>query len=156
MPNFLKSGQSCNYSLAVHNTESRPNPDAIRIGEIIVSKGKKFDQSMTLNIIPSEIEGPQSYDLSGSNLFCMLSPAIDPQMRSRHQREVILISGPSGSGKSTYCSQVCRAWERTIRQKIIMFSAIDNDPAFDDIKMKRIPFDKLVDENGEINDCIKN
>ena len=155
MLNFLKSGKSNNFAIKVFDSETTPDPDAIKICDIIVCKNKKFDETMTLKIIPSELIGSTHYDLSGSQLFCMLSPGPDPQMRSRNQREVLLINGPSGAGKSTFAAQYCRSWQRTIKQRIIMFSAVEEDIAFESIKMKRIPFDKLVDDDGQPNDCIQ-
>jgi hypothetical protein len=157
MEHFLKSGKSVGYKLKVMDPSSPANPDAQKIGDIIVSKGKKFDQSMWLSVVScdEDCSENQRYELSGSRLFAMMSPSPDPQMKSRRQRDVIYISASSGAGKSTWAGQYSRAWQRCIKERVVIFSAVGQDPAFEGVDLKRIPFDKLVDESGDPNDCVQ-
>lgn len=64
-----------------------------------------------------------------------LSPAIDPTLPERNQRNVYFIAGPSGSGKSTLSAEIMKDYKRVFpKNSIILFTKIeDRDPAFDGI-----------------------
>lgn len=52
--------------------------------------------------------------------------------------------GPSGVGKSTSCAAYCKGFQRLNPDKpIIILSRLNEDPAFDDIKVKRL---KITDD----------
>jgi hypothetical protein len=55
-----------------------------------------------------------------------------PDTRKDRQRQVLYIAGPSGSGKSTYVSKFLKYYsEINPKKKIIIFSRVSKDPAFD-------------------------
>lgn len=60
---------------------------------------------------------------------------------------VLYVSAPSGSGKSTYVAEYAKLFKKLYPDcRIILFSRIDNDPAFDDLCYKKII---LTDELAE-------
>lgn len=156
MEHFLRSGQSVDYSLAVSDSHDKKN--SIIADILTEGQAGKIDASVSLAI--QNKKGPSAFDLTGSDLFAIMSPAYDVTLRDRRQRDVIYISAPSGAGKSTWTGQYARAWQRHNdehgrKQRVIVFSAVQEDPAFDGVELKRVPFDSLVDDDGEPNDAIE-
>lgn len=73
----------------------------------------------------------------------------------RHERDVLYVAGPSGSGKSTYIGQYLRNYKKTYpKNKIIVFSKVGSDEAFDRIKdVIRIPIDEnLIEDPVEMSE----
>jgi hypothetical protein len=65
-------------------------------------------------------------------------------------RDVIYVAGPSGAGKSTFCESYMQMYKTQFpKNKIYIFSRLDKDPAFDNIKVIRIKLDEEL-----INDPI--
>lgn len=155
MDHFIKLSRTLGRVMKVYDTV-KVDPSIEKIGDIIICKGKKIDSSMWLGISPTDNETDlnQSYDMS-SGLFATMSPSPDPNMISRGQRDMIFISAPSGTGKSSWTGQYARAWQETMKLKIIVLSEVTEDRAFEGVTLKRIPFSKLVDERGEPNECIQ-
>lgn len=61
---------------------------------------------------------------------------------------ILFIGGPSGSGKSTYVSEYVKIFKKLYPEsKVILFSMIEEDPAFEDIELKRIVLDESLVEN---------
>lgn len=61
---------------------------------------------------------------------------------------VLFIGGPSGSGKSTYAANYTKLFRKLYpTSKVILFSMIDDDPVFVDIKLKRVVLDEDLVEN---------
>lgn len=52
---------------------------------------------------------------------------------------IIYIAAPAGCGKSTYCALYARTYQYLYPENpIILFSRLDEDPAFDGIKLERV------------------
>ena len=172
MEHFLKSSENLESSFeVVDTTYEHPYRDNRRpIGRIIVTRDGRIQNNLTLCIkgVDDPTKVKSEYNLSGSKLFAMMSPCPDPSMKSRRQRDVIYISAPSGSGKSTWAGQYARAWQDEFKSghaapkppasdgmdRVIIFSAVNEDPAFEGVNLKRVLFAHLVDSFGEPNDCI--
>ena len=77
--------------------------------------------------------------------FLSLIPTRKPETR-----DCIYICGKSGSGKSYFCRQFMQNYSKIYpKRKIYVFSALDSDPAYDDLDIERITLDE---EFGEIED----
>lgn len=167
MEHFLKSGLCNEYSLCV---EENGKTDKQKVCDIIQqSKKKTLDCSM--GVYMQNKQGPVEFNAVGADLFTIMSPSPDPTMKSRRQRDVIFISAPSGSGKSTWAGQYARSYQSTpgwvdepISEcarprrsvaRVVVFSAVKEDPAFEGVKLKRVCFEDLVDEDGEPNDILE-
>jgi predicted AAA+ superfamily ATPase len=81
--------------------------------------------------------------------FHIKEGALQPLPDLRQERDVLYVAGPSGSGKSTYIGMYLRNYQRTFpKNKIIIFSAVDTDQAFDNIQnIVRIRIDNDLLEN---------
>lgn len=61
---------------------------------------------------------------------------------------ILYIAGPSGSGKSTYLANYVRWYQKLFPNcKVILFSKIDDDIAFEDLDCKRIELSEDLIEN---------
>ena len=164
---FLRSGNNPHYSLEVRDSNDPVKKDDLKIANIVVAKPNKsskhqqdgvvIDNSLSLYVTSVEKKSMinSEYDVEDSKLFAMMCPTPDPNLKEKRQRDMLYVSGQSGSGKSTFVGQYCRNWQNSNNSKacfggkIVLFSAVDNDIAFNDIKMKKIKFEDLVDEDGE-------
>ena len=161
---FLRSGESYEYSLVTGETDYDKDPEmkelkAEKVADVLYSGGKKHGKELkSIGLyMTSKHTGTNHkiYDLSGSRLFNVMSPSYDKTLPSRNQREMIYISGQSGSGKSTWAGQYARSYQASNeKSRIFIFSAVNSDKAFEGVKLKRIVFDELIDEDGQIDDSI--
>lgn len=70
------------------------------------------------------------------------------QQLPSEKTRVIYIAGPAGSGKSTYVAEYVKLYKKLYPDaKIILFSKVEDDPAFEDIDFKVIPIDEDLVEN---------
>ena len=152
---FLRSGVSHEYSLLVGDPDYSTDPKlqklkAEKIADVLFKKS--FKDNIALYMTNHSIEtNHRVYDLTGTRLFSIMSPAYDTTLPSRNQRDMIYISGQSGSGKSTWAGQYARSYQSSNKNsKIIIFSAVDSDKAFEGVKLKRVVFDQLIDDEGHI------
>jgi len=63
-------------------------------------------------------------------------------------REVLYVAGASGSGKSTYTAKYIEQYKKVFpKNKVYVFSRLEEDPAFDNLKLVRIKLNEelLVD-----------
>jgi len=69
---------------------------------------------------------------------------------------VLYIAGPSGAGKSTYISEYAKIYKKLYPgSRIILFSRIADDPAFDDLCYKQIELtDDLVENPLQLEEVI--
>ena len=156
---FLESGRIRQNSLSIND---QYNCKGIKIADLITGISKKTSSIIGSLSICDQV-GPREFDTQNAEVFAMLSPAPDPSMRKRKQRDVIFIVAPSGSGKSTWSARYAVAYQKTKSlsanskmPRVIMFSAVPEDDEFDDrIHMKRIAFDDLIDSDGIPTDVIQ-
>jgi len=83
-----------------------------------------------------------------------LTPAIDPTLPERNQRNVYFIAGPSGSGKSTLSADIIMSYKKNFpKNSVILFTKIGTpDPAFEGINdMLKV---ELNSEFAEIQDTV--
>lgn len=65
-----------------------------------------------------------------------------------NQRQCIFVAGRSGSGKSTFCRNYIKNFLRMFKNRpVYIFSALTEDPAFDDLNITRILLDMDLVEN---------
>ena len=160
MEAFLKSGTSRNYSLAVGESEYQLDKQmqklkAEKVSDILYrsSTSNKLKSHGLYMVTQNEENDSPEYNLDGANLFAVMSPAYDTTLPDRSQRDMIYISGASGSGKSTWAAQYARSYQESNKKsKIIIFSAVKSDPAFEGVKLQRVVFDDLVDKDGDIDE----
>ena len=159
---FLRSGDSHEHSLVTGNAVYEDDPElkeleAEKIADVLYKSPKKKElKSLGLYMTSHHTDRKhKQYDLTGNRLFSIMSPAYDTTLPSRNQRDMIYISGQSGSGKSTFAGQYARAYQKAnAKSRIFIFSAVNEDIAFDGVKLKRIVFDDLMDEDGHIDENI--
>ena len=173
---FLLSAQSSDFSLAVGDDDYDKDKamqrkkgqkvadilfaDRNTTAEFAAGGAVKTQDLEASGLYLVNEQGSKSYNLVGSKLFCLMSPAYDTTLPSRHQRDMIYVSGQSGSGKSTWCAQYARAYQKSFHKhasgggRIIIFSAVKEDPAFAGVKLKRVVFDDLIEDGEVVEDAI--
>jgi hypothetical protein len=87
-----------------------------------------------------EEEGVDSFTLD-SGKFELL-----PNTEER-QRHCIFVAGRSGSGKSTYCRNYIKNYLKMKKNPVYIFSALETDDTFDDLKINRIILDDDIVQN---------
>ena len=86
-------------------------------------------------------EGEDSFNID-SGKFELLPNTIE---RQRHN---IYVCGRSGSGKSTWCRNYIKNYLKMKKgNSVYIFSALESDDAFDDLKVNRIILDEDIVEN---------
>jgi hypothetical protein len=73
-------------------------------------------------------------------------PIPNLELEEKSQRENYFLAGPSGSGKSYVARGICDRYRDDNPEKaIVVFSRVADDPAFEDLKLTRVPInDDLV------------
>ena len=75
--------------------------------------------------------------------------------REEDQRDSIYVCGPSGAGKSTFARSYIINFKKMFpKRPIFIFSKIDQDKAYDDLPIKRIDLEDLVQDDIEDDENI--
>ena len=178
---FLHSARSSEFSLAVGDSNflkdyKIQNMGGEKIADIIygdktirkdVRIGEEIDETRLdcSGLYMLNKMGPRRYDLTGFNLFAILSPCYDVSLLGRNQREMLFVSGLSGSGKSTFAGQYARSYQLTCdnipknspyfrknQRRVIVISAVTQDEAFDGVDIQRVVFEDLLLDNGDVDE----
>lgn len=156
---FLQSGKAREHSLVLDDKDLI-DINKIKIANVVAGTSMK-NSSNVGGLFINNKKGAREFDTEDAELFAVLFPTPDPNLKERNQRDVVYVSAPSGSGKSTWASRYAEAFQKTKSlangkmPRVIMFSAVNEDKEFDSrILMKRIQFKDLVDEDGKPTDSI--
>lgn len=106
-----------------------------------VKGGKNDGDVIYLNTTPP---------LTGRQAKCVdLSDGkFEPIPNTNSERSIIYVCGPSGSGKSTYSANYISAYRILYpKNKIFVFSLINEDPVIDALKPNRIPLNEELYED---------
>jgi hypothetical protein len=78
-------------------------------------------------------------------------PALDCKEtsgNSEHFRECIYVTGQSGAGKSYWIANYIRQFQKMYPEReVYLLSKVENDPAYEDIKMTKIQFDDTWEDD---------
>ena len=122
----------------------------LKLGKNITKHGNKVI-SIADDEVNDEIKTYEVIKNTGSKKFELLPP--------QEGRSVIYICGASGSGKSYWTAEYLKKYHKKYpKNKIYVFSEGQEDPAFDDLDIIRIPInEELLNEPiqyNEFHDCM--
>lgn len=117
-------------------------------GKPIARVENKKNKAKSIIYIDTESsnKGPTELYLNKLKEYMIPVPDIDG-------RQVVYIAGPSGSGKSTYAANYMKQYRKLFpKNNIFVFSRLNDDQAFKDIKHVRVPIDQnFVDDPIDIH-----
>jgi hypothetical protein len=101
--------------------------------------------SQRIYLTPDDNKGDTKIDCKRDE---RIFPACD-----KTKRDVFYVAGSSGSGKSTFVAQYIYDYKKMFpRNKVYVFSRLNEDPVFDDLNVVRVPItDDIEDIDLEID-----